>query len=95
MFQSLLNMGLRKNSNGRPEIAQVSPVAAIAGGEFQIRGKGFTKPQWPRVLIGDVVAPIDGLVTFIRGVPSAWKGATLATVLPVITSPQPWKAPNP
>jgi len=45
--------------------------------------------------IGDVVAPIDGLVTFIRGVPSAWKGATLATVLPVITSPQPWKAPTP
>jgi len=44
---------------------------------------------------GDVVAPIDGLVTFIRGVPSAWKGATLATVLPIIQSPQPWKAPNP
>jgi uncharacterized protein len=44
---------------------------------------------------GDVVAPIDGLVTFIRGVPSAWKGATLATVLPVIPSPQPWKAPTP
>jgi hypothetical protein len=44
---------------------------------------------------GDVVAPIDGLVTFIRGVPSTWKGATLATVLPIITSPQPWKAPTP
>jgi sugar lactone lactonase YvrE len=58
MFQSLLNMGLRKDSNGRPEIAQVSPVAAIAGGEFQIRGKGFTKPEWPRVTIGDVVAPL-------------------------------------
>ena len=51
-------MGLRKDSNGRPEIAQVSPVAAIAGGEFQIRGKGFTKPEWPRVTIGDVVAPL-------------------------------------
>src|ERR1700693_358419 len=58
MFQSLLSMGLRKDSNGRPEIAQVSPVAAIAGGEFQIRGKGFTKPEWPRVTIGDVVAPL-------------------------------------
>lgn len=45
--------------------------------------------------IGDVVAPIDGVVTFIRGVPSAWKGATLATVLPIIASPQPWKAPTP
>ena len=45
--------------------------------------------------IGDVVAPIDGLVTFIRGVPSAWRGATLATVLPIMSSPQPWKAPTP
>ena len=45
--------------------------------------------------IGDVVAPIDGLVTFIRSVPSAWRGATLATVLPIITSPSPWKAPTP
>ena len=44
---------------------------------------------------GDVVAPIDGLVTFIRGVPSAWRGATLATVLPIMASPRPWKAPTP
>lgn len=51
-------MGLRKDSNGRPEIARVSPVAAIAGGEFQIRGKGFMKPDWPRVTIGDVAAPL-------------------------------------
>src|SRR5438094_620055 len=58
MFQSLLNMGLRKDSNGRPDIIQVSPVAAIAGGEFQIRGKGFTRPGWPRVTIGDVAAPL-------------------------------------
>ena len=51
-------MGLRKDLNGRPEIVKVSPEAAIAGGEFQIRGKGFTKPAWPRVMIGDVVAPL-------------------------------------
>ena len=51
-------MGLRKDSNARPEIAQVSPAAAIAGGEFQIRGKGFAKSEWPRVTIGDVVAPL-------------------------------------
>ena len=44
---------------------------------------------------GDVVSPIDGLVTFIRGVPSAWPRATLATVLPIIPSPRPWKAPAP
>jgi hypothetical protein len=41
----------------------------------------------------DVLAPIDGVVTFIRGVPSAWPRATLATVLPVLRSPRPWKAP--
>ena len=41
----------------------------------------------------DVLAPIDGVVTFIRGVPSAWPRATLATVLPVLQSPRPWKAP--
>jgi predicted deacylase len=42
---------------------------------------------------GDVVAPIDGLVTFIRGVPSMWNGSTLATVAAVLPSPAPWKAP--
>jgi len=36
----------------------VSPQAAIAGGEFQIRGKGFAKSDRPRVLIGDVGAPV-------------------------------------
>ena len=45
--------------------------------------------------IADVVAPIDGVVTFVRGVPSAWRGATLATVLPILPSPRPWKAPAP
>jgi len=44
--------------------------------------------------IGDVRSEIDGLVTFIRGVPSMWTGATLATVLPVLTKPEPWKAPQ-
>ena len=36
----------------------MSPQAAIAGGEFQIRGKGFAKSDRPRVLIGDVGAPV-------------------------------------
>jgi sugar lactone lactonase YvrE len=51
-------MGIRKESNGRPQIAQVSPVAAIAGGEFQIQGKGFAKSDRPKVTIGEVAAPI-------------------------------------
>jgi sugar lactone lactonase YvrE len=51
-------MGIRKDANGRPQIAQVSPEAAIAGGEFQIRGKGFARANRPRVMIGDVAAPV-------------------------------------
>ena len=30
--------------------------------------------------LGDILAPQDGIVTFIRGVPSMTKGATLVTV---------------
>jgi len=52
-------MALRKNSDGgRPQIAQVTPTAAIPGGEFQIRGKGFVKEDRPRVMIGDMAAPV-------------------------------------
>jgi hypothetical protein len=42
---------------------------------------------------GEVRSPIDGLVTFIRGVPSMWPRATLANVLPVLSAPGPWKPP--
>jgi sugar lactone lactonase YvrE len=51
-------MAIRKDSNNGPEIAQVSPAAAIAGGEFQIRGHGFAGSEWPRVTIGEVTAPL-------------------------------------
>lgn len=51
-------MGMRKESNGRPQIAQVSPVAAIAGGELQIQGRGFARSDRPRVTIGEVAAPV-------------------------------------
>lgn len=52
-------MGIRKSSNGnRPEISQVTPVAAITGGELQIRGKGLSQGDRPRVTIGDVAAPV-------------------------------------
>ena len=51
-------MPIRKPSNGRPQIAQVTPAAAIAGGELQIRGKGFAKGDRPRVTIGEVNAPV-------------------------------------
>ena len=51
-------MTLRKQPEARPLIAQVSPAAAIAGGELQIRGKGFAQTQRPRVTIGDVGATV-------------------------------------
>ena len=41
---------------------------------------------------GDVRAPNDGLVTFIRGVPSMWPKATLVNVLPILPTPAPWRA---
>ena len=59
MVQSLLNMPLRKSSDSKPQISQVTPPAAIAGGELQIRGKGFaeTRPA-ALVTIGEVGAPV-------------------------------------
>src|SRR5947208_5891550 len=51
-------MPLRKASDSRPQISQVTPPAAIAGGELQIRGKGFAKTERPRVSIGEVGAPV-------------------------------------
>lgn len=43
---------------------------------------------------GDIKAPVAGLITFIRGVPSMWTGATLVNVSPVLTSLPPYKKPS-
>ena len=51
-------MASKKDSNGRPQISNVTPEAAIPGGEFQIRGVGLAQADRPRVTIGDVQAPI-------------------------------------
>ena len=51
-------MPIRKPADGRPQIALVKPAAAIAGGELTIRGKGFARTDRPRVMIGDVLAPV-------------------------------------
>lgn len=52
-------MATQKQSNEqRPEINQVTPPAAIPGGEFRITGTGFQQQDRPEVLIGDVAAPI-------------------------------------
>jgi predicted deacylase len=43
--------------------------------------------------VSQVKAPTTGLVTFIRGVPSMWQGATLANIAPVLTTVPPYKKP--
>jgi sugar lactone lactonase YvrE len=48
----------KKDANGRPTISNVTPEAAIPGGEFQIHGAGLARSERPRVTIGDVAAPI-------------------------------------
>jgi sugar lactone lactonase YvrE len=51
-------MAFRKTHDSRPQISEVSPFAAIPGGEFQIRGKGLAAQARPNVRFGDVVAPV-------------------------------------
>jgi len=48
-------MGIRKQTEDhKPLIEQVTPAAAITGGEFQIRGQGFVRSERPRVNFGTV-----------------------------------------
>src|SRR5579885_3261073 len=59
-------MALRKSADSKPQISQVSPPAAIAGGELQSRGKCFARTDRPRVTIGDVAAPsVTGSDSFV------------------------------
>ena len=51
-------MAFRKSSESRPQILQVSPAAAIPGGEFQIRGKGLAASSRPLVRFREVNAPL-------------------------------------
>jgi len=51
-------MAFRKNNDSRPQILEVSPYAAIPGGEFQIRGKGLAAAARPHVRFGEMDAPV-------------------------------------
>jgi hypothetical protein len=51
-------MAKRKDSDQQPLISEVTPIAAIPGGEFQIRGKGLARSQRTNVSIGDLSAPV-------------------------------------
>lgn len=48
----------RKSAGKPPSIQTLSPEAAIAGGEIRIHGKGFATGAHPRVLLGDIAAPL-------------------------------------
>lgn len=73
-------MALRKSADSKPQISEVTPPAAIAGGELKIRGKGFAKQDRPKVSIGEIGAPViigsDSLV--IARVP---EGATAGDIV--------------
>jgi sugar lactone lactonase YvrE len=58
MFQFVLKTSMRKDADAKPQISEIKPTAAIAGGEFQIRGHGFAHADRPRVLFGEVEAPV-------------------------------------
>jgi len=51
-------MALRKNPESRPQISDVSPPAAIPGGEFRIRGTGLAGAERPMARFGDLSAPV-------------------------------------
>lgn len=79
-------------------------VAADSGGMFfaqvprdtrvtQGQVVGYTTDYLGRKT-GDVKAPIAGLVTFIRGVPSMWPRATLVNIAPVLPAPPAYKRPT-
>ncbi len=51
-------MAKRKETEDQAVIEKVTPLAAIPGGEFQIRGKGLARQVPPQVKIGDLTAPI-------------------------------------
>jgi hypothetical protein len=51
-------MAFRKSSDSRPQILEVSPEAAIPGGEFQVRGKNFARAGRTAVTIGAAPAPL-------------------------------------
>ncbi|WP_321476045.1 IPT/TIG domain-containing protein [uncultured Paludibaculum sp.] len=51
-------MSFKNSAVERPIIDSVTPGAAIAGGDFQIRGRSFLSAPRPSVAIGGVAAPL-------------------------------------
>ena len=72
-------MGNGKSTNRKPRISGVSPVAAIPGGEVQIRGSQLAGTDRPRVMFGETTAPVlVGSESFIIAkVPEGVSGSEL------------------
>lgn len=51
-------MPLKRNGGERPTIETIHPKAAIAGGDVQIRGRGFISAPRPLVKLGEIQAPL-------------------------------------
>jgi sugar lactone lactonase YvrE len=51
-------MAFRRAPETRPQISEVTPYAAIPGGEFQIRGKGLAGADRAVVHFGEAAAPV-------------------------------------
>ena len=69
--------------------------ATVARGSYVAEGAkiGYTTDYLGRPT-GEVRSPTAGVVTFIRGVPSMWKGATLATIGRVLPEVPAYKKPG-
>jgi len=66
---------------------------SVRGGTYVSEGMRLgTLTDYLGRAIKDVRAPSAGMVTFIRGVPSTWKDATLANVSPVMAEPAPYQS---
>jgi uncharacterized protein len=85
-------------------VSSGSRVQAESGGMFFATAKRDKVVQEGAVIryttdyvgrrTGDVKSPVAGLVTFIRGVPLMWPGATLANVSPILPEPGPYQKPS-
>ena len=67
---------------------------AVAGGTYVSAGMRIgTMSDYYGRQTSEITAPLAGVVTFIRGVPSAWAEATLANIAPVFAEPPPYRKP--
>jgi len=80
-------MAKRQLSDSEAQILQVTPPAAIPGGEFQIRGRNLSRETRAQVRIGDIEAPVivGSRDLVIARVPEGAPGGEL-----IVGDSQPW-----